>query len=279
MQKISYKNQIFGTRKVIKDSCVDEDWIKINKPVPSEERKKHYVLTRCLNCGKIFPSDIRNLKRQPPKRCSFCSNIGKHYNLQTETNSWVIQENDAICNVIYNNQVVSFYIDKDNYEKIKQYVWRTSKKKNKYYVVTGSSKKNNMIYLHQLIFGKTKDGLEIDHIDGNSLNNRKNNLREVTRQENIDNIKATRIDNQIGIRGIVYNKKSHKYQVDFSYHNNRFYFKQWNKIEEAIYCRYLLEKTFNLHMLENNPKFQEYNFESINKKEIQNYIQEKISQK
>lgn len=276
MAKTDYTKQQFGNRLIIKNYCTIEDWVKIGKPVPKNTDR--YVLGKCLNCGAIIPTDKKNMIRQPPKRCVFCSNIGNHYNVPVNTNSWVLRDDIAICNVIYNKQVISFVIDADRYNEVKQYIWRISKKKNKYYVISGSMKKNTMIYLHQLIMGEIKDGFEIDHIDGNSLNNRQSNLRFVTHQENVDNIQATRIDNTIGIRGISYDKRGKKYTVDFYYHGKRFYFKLWSTLGEAIYCRYCLEQQFGLNLIEKNPLVRNYQLPDINKQnEIKQYVLKKIS--
>ena len=50
-----------------------------------------------------------------------------------------------------------------------------------------SSIKSKKIYAHHLVVGKPKDGYEIDHINLNKLDNRKENLREISIQENRKN--------------------------------------------------------------------------------------------
>lgn len=256
MKKIDLVGQQFGTRIVINNDCTDSDWLKQGFKIPITKDK--YRQTKCLNCGAILPADVRLLKRQPPKRCVFCSNIGNHSNVTPITNTWALYDTYAVCNVLYGKEVVSFEIDVSAYTLVSSYTWRISKKRQKYYVVSGSAKKGTLMYVHQLILGPTPAGMEIDHIDGNSLNNRKANLRFVSHQENVDNIKATRIDNQIGIRGIVYEKKSRKYKVDFYYHGHRYYLKDWDTLEEAAWCRYYLEQYFNIHMIEANPIFAQF---------------------
>ena len=93
-------------------------------------------------------------------------------------------------------------------------------------------------------------------------------MRLVNRQENIDNQRATRIDNQIGIRGIAYNKKSKKYKVDFNYHGKRFYTRDWDTLEEAVWCRYCFEDYFNLPAIKNNPLALQYFVLNDKEKEI-----------
>ena len=200
MNSLKSTGQRFGNRIIVQDSCVDDDWLKLGLKIPG--RKDKYKLTQCLNCGSILPCEISNLHRQPPKRCVFCSNIGNHSKVDTYANSWAVYDEYAVCNIFYNREIVSAYIDAQDYDKACKYIWRISKKRQKYYVVSGSFKKGTQVYLHNLAYGECPDGLEIDHIDGNSLNNRRSNLRLVSRQENIDNQRATRIDNQIGIRGV-----------------------------------------------------------------------------
>ena len=272
---MNYVKQIFGNREVIRNRCEVSDWSRIGLRIPSRSDK--YVLTKCLNCGAVIPCEIRNLRRQPPKRCVLCSNIGNHSSIRTSTNTWVKYDDTAVCNVQYGKMVISFYIDADDYNTISQYVWRITKKRQKYYVVTGSHKKGTACYLHKMVLGTAEDGCEIDHIDGNSLNNRKANLRIASRQENIDNQRATRIDNLIGIRGISYNKSSKKYHVDFYYHGMRFYTKDWSSVEEAVWCRYCFEDHFGLPAIKSNPLAEQYYTLADDKKEeIQQYVLEQI---
>jgi hypothetical protein len=272
---MTLEGQIFGNRKVIKDTCSEQDWISIGIKLP--KKQKTYVLTQCLECGMILPCQRINLYKNTPKRCIFCSNIGNHSNIKTNTNSWVKYEDYAVCNVLYGKEVVSFYIDSEDYESVSSRIWRIAQKRRKYYVITGSPKSHTAIYLHNFIIGDAPDGKEVDHIDGNSLNNRRNNLRFVTHLENIDNLRATRIDNQIGIRGIAYCKRDKLYKVDFNYHNKRVYSKSWNTIEEAVWYRYCLEDYFNLPAIKNNPIAQQYfTLNDIQKAEIKEYALSRI---
>lgn len=273
--KRDYVGMQFGNRLVLKNHCDDEDWLKLGKRVPSDKGK--YVLTKCLNCGAVTPMLVSNFKNLP-KRCVFCSGIGNHDGVDIKRNTWVVKDDIAICNVRFKDETVSFVIDSEDYEYVSEFTWRIAKKRNKYYVVTGSIRKNNMTYLHTLISGRTMCIFEIDHIDGNSLNNRRENLRVVTHRENCDNIRATRIDNQIGIRGISLDKRSKKYIVDFTYRNDRFYFKQWDTLEEAVYCRKILENKYGLNMLKYNPLSKQYELnDPTKKKEIEDYVLSKIS--
>lgn len=150
------------------------------------------------------------------------------------------------------------YIDKDDYYKVSQRHWRASHKKRKIYVVSGSKAKGNTVYLHNYLMNYDYlPGYEVDHIDGNSLNNRKSNLRIVPRQANIDNTRV-RCDNKIGIRGVSFSSKEKRYIVDFVYHKVRFYFHHWKDINSAVYCRKYAEEHFGIETLNKNPLAQQY---------------------
>ena len=268
---MKYEGQTFGKRLVIRDFCVDEDWESVGLRVPT--RKDKYVFTKCLNCGKELPCMKRNLLGYPPKRCVFCSNIGNHSKVAVGTNTWAVYDDYAVCNVVFKGKTISFYIDSNDYKEISSYTWRISQKRQKFYVICGSKKKGTMCYLHRKLIKEVGSQEEIDHIDGNSLNNRRSNLRIVDKQENIDNQRATRIDNQIGIRGVYPRNNENKFGVDFSYHGKRYYPGSWKTIEEAVWCRYCFEKYFGIPAIENNPLAKEYfTLENDDKEKIQQYV-------
>ncbi len=66
-----------------------------------------------------------------------------------------------------------------------------------------------MIAMHRVIAGDPK-GLEIDHRDGDGLNNRRGNLREATRLQNQYN-RRLNVNNTSGYRGVTYDKQHAKW--------------------------------------------------------------------
>lgn len=264
-----YKGQIYGNRKIISTTCTLEDFKDLNY-VPKTNLNK-YVLTECLNCGQISPVVSKNLLSNP-KRCRFCSGVTGTTNIKPNTNNWVIVDDTAILTIESSLGNYTVYIDKEDYERIKKYTWRIKKTRNNYYAMTGSKSKGNVQKMQWLLLPKPTNGFVIDHIDGNGLNNRKDNLQIISISENARLIRC-QIDNQIGIRGVCYNKKSKTYQVNGIYNKQRYYFKQFKTIEEAVYCRYVFEDLFNLRNIKQNPLFKEYDTLSKDKKEeLKTYV-------
>lgn len=140
---------------------------------------------------------------------------------------------------------IEFYIDKLDYEKIKNICWHMNN--NGYVVTTNGSKKENC-YLHRFVAETTKNEV-IDHINRNKLDNRKLNLRRVTTQQNNFN-KSLMKRNKTGIIGVNYfinNTKNHgesiywRYQIKYSGKTES---KQFKTKEEAITARLKAEKLY-----------------------------------
>ena len=97
------------------------------------------------------------------------------------------------------NLEASSKIDKEDYPKVSQYRWTLSVHGNDIRVVA-SSKDLNRIGLHQFILPNATDNV-IDHINRNPLDNRKENLRIVSRSVNSTNAKE-RTESKSGVRGV-----------------------------------------------------------------------------
>jgi len=76
-------------------------------------------------------------------------------------------------------------IDDNDYEIISKYNWHLN---NKGYAITNIkiNNKRTTKQIHTIIMNTPK-GMEVDHIDHNTLNNQRSNLRIVTRSQNLMN--------------------------------------------------------------------------------------------
>ena len=91
-------------------------------------------------------------------------------------------------------------IDDEDFEKINKIKWYAHFERSKIYVI-GNIKNDKPIKLHRLIMDCPKN-MQVDHIDGNGLNNLRNNLRICTNQQNAWNRKKRKhfIENEVKIR-------------------------------------------------------------------------------
>lgn len=94
-------------------------------------------------------------------------------------------------------------VDDDDFENINQYKWYVAKHTDtRFYAVRmfgHGVKKRRRVYLHHFILGKPDKGLVIDHINRNSLDNRKENLRIVTQRLNSVNWDRPRKSKYYGV--------------------------------------------------------------------------------
>lgn len=89
-------------------------------------------------------------------------------------------------------------------------------------------------------------GEEIDHIDGNGMNNQFSNLRLVSRMENCRN-QRLRSDNKSGHCGVIWYKRDQNWQVEINSGKNKLFLGRYKDLDEAIRVRKAAELKYNFH--------------------------------
>lgn len=90
------------------------------------------------------------------------------------------------------------------------------------------------IHIHRIIMDCPK-GLQIDHINRNTLDNRKKNLRICTLQENLRNQK--RPNNKTGYTGVAVHKQTGKFTAQLKYNYKKIHLGIFDTIQEAYEAR------------------------------------------
>lgn len=198
------------------------------------------ITLKCSYCGKIikkFPSQIATH--------SFCSN--ECYHLFSRKTDTIYYENDyAYILLAKNNVYKKVLFDKEDVDKITTHKWHLHlyKKDNRYDVCTnsfGSKKGNNKrhyILLSRFLMDCPKN-LTIDHINHNTMDNRKSNLRICTVYTN--NMNKT--NNTSGCVGVCWDKSRSKWHVMFKEIN----LGRFKTFKEAVFARKKAEFKFAIH--------------------------------
>lgn len=145
-------------------------------------------------------------------------------------------------------------IDYDDYNEIKDNYWVLSADG---YAVSSSGKFKNK-RLHRIIMKQNEKDIIIDHANRNKLDNRKENLRIVTRQENSFN-QGIRKNNKSGIIGICWWPRDEKWLVQIKHNYNRIFLGYYSDINEAIVVRLKAElKYFGKEFAPQRHLFEKY---------------------
>lgn len=157
----------------------------------------------------------------------------------------------------YTTKGEEFYFDLEDYYKIKDYTWCID---NDGYVKSRGLKRTNNILLHRLILSYPKH--LIDHINHNTIDNRKINLREVTNSQNGMN-HSIGSNNTSGVSGVNWDKHLGKWRARITVNYQRIDLGAYNKFEDAVKARKDAEEKY----------FGEYSYDnSINKGDINVYL-------
>ncbi len=90
------------------------------------------------------------------------------------------------------------------------------------------------------VYGKFPD-CQIDHIDGNKLNNAIKNLRDVTYAQNSQNQRKSHYDSKFGLLGVDYNKTKNRFRARIQTEGKRITLGGFSNAEDA-YNAYLEAK-------------------------------------
>lgn len=114
-------------------------------------------------------------------------------------------------------------VDDSDYEAISKYKWHIKKHGRTFYAKhstkKGDNRKQKTVYMHSLLLA-TPRGMEVDHIDGDGLNNRRDNIRVCVHAENTRNAR-TRLDNKSGFRGVHFHSRDMVWSASIGFKNKR----------------------------------------------------------
>jgi hypothetical protein len=133
-------------------------------------------------------------------------------------------------------------IDITDLDLIKQHKWAKDKQG---YVVTrmrDPDGKNHRLSMHRFLLNP-KDYELVDHINFNKSDNRRSNLRIVTKSQN-EMHKLKRNNNTSGVKGVSFYKSKNKWAAELTVNQKKVYRKCFDNFEDAVEARYEVELTY-----------------------------------
>jgi hypothetical protein len=130
-------------------------------------------------------------------------------------------------------------IDTEDLNKLMDYPYRWScnfmKNTETYYVVSDFRKegKRGKNLLHRFLMDNPPKSLVVDHINHNTLDNRKTNLRIITSAENFQNMNGPYKNSKSGIRGVCWHKATQKWYAFIKVNGKCKYLGLFEDIKEA----------------------------------------------
>lgn len=213
--------------------------LKHGRLTPEREHRHYTPSSKC---------EAKGCQNKPSKR-GYC---GKHYGQLMQfgkifertihdKNEIVIQEDYAEI-VLYDlkcQEVARTKIDIEDIELVSQFKWGLGCEN---YVRAKDKVSGKSISLHRLLL-QPPDNADVDHINHDTLDNRRCNLRVCTRSQNNVNAKK-RKTNTSGFVGVSWNKQKQKWEAKIWVNKKRIHLGLYNQIEEAARVRRDAEKDY-----------------------------------
>lgn len=209
-------------------------------------------LWKCkCDCGNFKVVATKNLNAGNIKSCG-CGSIATRFKRQEDgfiRNIYDLVSDDYGIGYYKDKK---FLFDKEDYDLIKDYVWKISKNDYvKSYYRTDGTKNKKPIRLHVLVMHSDPKQYDVDHIFHNLLDNRKSQLRKVLHCENIMNTKLYS-NNTTGVKGVYWDKSRNKWMVSITAYKRTYHIGRFDKFEDAVKARQNAEEKYQKNFYNKN---------------------------
>jgi len=134
-------------------------------------------------------------------------------------------------------------VDDEDYEWLNQSRWRLLSHNERYssgpYALRSQynpdTKRSTTIYMHRLILSAPSH-LQVDHINGNGLDNRRSNLRLCLSRQNQYNYRKTKRPTTSRYKGVSWNKQKRKWEAQIQVNRKHKHLGVFGNEKDAAYC-------------------------------------------
>lgn len=156
-------------------------------------------------------------------------------------NKYVVYDDYAEIHIVGGkHDGLVFKIDLEDVERCKEFKWYglSSYNHTKNVMIYGTRVKPNHMLLHRFILDITGDEI-VDHVNGDTLNCTKDNLRVATHSQNTINKSHKNENTKSGRRGVFWYKhtKTPKWVAHITLNGKKTYLGYFDKLEDAIKAR------------------------------------------
>ena len=138
-------------------------------------------------------------------------------------------------------------VDNEDFEWLNQWKWHLNDGgyalRSIYIKLAIGKYTSKHIRMHREI-NKTPQGFDTDHINRNKLDNRRANLRTVTRSKNMINV-GLRVNNKSGYIGVYWDKFTNKWRAEIKINYKKITLGRFINIKEAITVRKKAEGVYH----------------------------------
>lgn len=183
---------------------------------------------KCLNCnGDFKPKDKTKI---------YCSHVcySVHKRAKFVALKEIKIEGEIAFIELTHGRTAS--IDRADLPLVEKYNWRTHNtafNKHNYYAVTDIN--GVVVFIHRLILGITDRKITVDHINGDGLNNRRDNLRVCSSAENARNQKVN-ANSKSGLKGVCLHSDEKKWVATIGFNSKHIYIGRFATKEEAAHA-------------------------------------------
>ena len=232
--------------------------------------KKKYSLQGYTLCAKHM--------HQLHKHGKFLDAIPRTNN---DPNDYIIKGDIAIFNLYnqHNIKIGEFIIDAEDVDKVKYHKWRIGHD----HILTGNhwKGKNRIKDLAWVVLDiQDIENNVVDHINNNTFDNRKCNLRICTQNENTKNVSIA-TNNTSGYSGVYKSKRRNKWVAEIKVNYKKIHLGEYKELKDAVYARMIAEALY-FKNFKNNKEFEKkkqftQQMSTKRKKEIANRITTKYN--